>query len=755
VPSITPARSALAVAAALLVGLVAPPAAATAAGPPGVPGAPGAAASSQGPEAPVTAAAHLGDDDVTVPATVLAAEGLDAGVSTRSAERAEAGITTTHVVDVVTVAATPGTGDDTVADVDRAAVERAVRALHDYWAEESGGAVDVRLGAVETLQLDRASCDAGDVSRTARERAHGGRYARWGWVGTDDHLLVLTREACGTQAFATVGGDGGEVFSSYGLGSALGVPVLLHEFGHNLGFGHAGSGLCRSTTSVDAPIRDYRYATTADGTAPCPVEEYGDLADIMGYSVTGAAPHLSTPHRVLAGWLDDVTTVQGAGTSSRVTLRPLDAAAGGRALVVVDPRSGARYHVEYRTASGRDATSAELAGHQPRCSAVGGGFTKCDLTTPRTTGGVRVLRVLETGGVVNTVAVAAGPVQGAPATTRDAHLDAGERFTSVDGGFTLTVSSLSAGGGAVLDVSLAGARPATATTTTLTLGAARQTHGGTPTTATAKVGTADGSPARGTVALLDAGRSIATATLDASGRGALAVPARLASGAHPLTASFTPADATQAGSTSPATTLTVDRAATTTTLAQSATRQVHGGSGVVLTVTVAPVAGTAPSGTVTFSRNGSAVASVPVTAGRASWTVPSGTPAGTWTYAAAFSPTDPSLLRSASGAVSVTVTKATSTTRAALPATTVARGTAPTVTVTVAAPGVPTPTGAVVVRSGTTTLATTTLRTTDAGRVTVTLPRQARAGAVPLVVTYAGTADVAGSAAPAVTLWVR
>lgn len=748
-PSITPARSALAVAAALLVGLLAPPAVATAAGPPGSPG------TVQGPEAPVASAAHLGADVVTVPAAVLAAEGLDAGVTTRSAERAEAGITTTHVVDVVTVAATPGTADDTVADVDRAAVERAVRALHDYWAEESGGAVDVRLGAVEALQLDRASCDPGDVSRTAREQAHGGRYARWGWVGTDDHLLVLTREACGTQAFATVGGDGGEIFSSYGLGSTLGVPVLLHEFGHNLGFGHAGSGLCRSTASVDAPIRDYRYATSADSTAPCPVEEYGDLGDIMGYSVTGAAPHLSTPHRVLAGWLDDVTTLQGAGTTRRVTVQPLDATAGGRALVVVDPRSGARYHVEYRTAAGRDASSAELAGHQPRCAAVGGGFTKCDLTTPRGTGGVRVLRVLETGGIVNTVAVAAGPVAGAPATTRDTHLDAGERFTSVDGGFTLTVASLSPAGGAVLDVSLAGARPATATTTTLALSAARQTHGGTPTTATARVATADGSPARGSVTLLDAGRAIATGTLDAAGRSVLAVPATLASGAHALTASFTPTDATQTGSTSPTTTLTVDRAATTTTLTQSSTRQVHGGAGVVLGVTVAPVAGTAPSGTVTFSRNGSAVASVPVTAGRASWTVPAGTPAGTWTYAAAFSPADPSLLRSASGAVSVTVTKATSTTRAALPTPTVARGAAPTVTVTVSAPGVPAPAGTVTVRSGSTTLATATLRATDAGRVTVTLPRQTRAGALPLVVTYAGTADVAGSAAPAVTLWVR
>ena len=728
-------------AAALVVGLVAAPAS--------------AAPASAAPSAAVTAAAatttppagtaDLGGDTLAVPSW---AKDRD-----MPGTRAAPGEPAVERLYVTVAAATSSTGDDTVTALDDASIRRAVADLSAFWSEESGGRVSVQLAAVEQRSLGLASCEANAAFGAARGLAHGGRFASFAWAGTHEHLLVLTREACGTKAFATVGGTGGEIFSSYGLGEQLGTPVLLHEFGHNLGLGHAGSAMCRSTTAVDGASGDLRTAPDASSTAQCPVEEYGDFSDIMGYSVAGARPHLSAPQRLALGWLPDAVRLAVPSARQRVVLGALDGRTGPRALTVVDPATGTSYVVEYRTASGRDATSTELRRAQPRCSTVGAGFTKCALTTDPATGGVRVLRTI---GGAGTAVLAAGPVAGKGPSTRDTHLDAGERFTSAGGGVTVSVVSLSPTGGAVLDVAV-GPQQAAATTTRLVLDRARQSHGAAGTaTATSTVTVAGGAAPRGTVVLRDGTAVVAQGRPDASGALRTALPTTLPAGSRSLTATFTPDDGTQSSSTSAATAFTVDRATTTTTLRQSAASQQRGAaSGVVLTATVAPVAGSAPAGTVTLTRDGTAVATVPVVGGTARWTVPAATPVGARRFVASFTPSSPSLTGSTSAAVTVTVRQAASATSVGLAQASVARGAAPVVRVAVTSPALPRPTGRITILVDGAAVATATLRESDQGRLSIALPRRARAGSVSVTASWSGTADVAGSTSAPVRMTVR
>ena len=689
---------------------------------------------------------------------------------------------------------TTTTADDAATPPDDASVATAIQQLHDYWWEESGRTVDVRLGAIERTSLARTTCDPSAVLDSVHTTAFGGAFASYRWAGSNEHLLVLTRESCGAQAFATVGGGGGEIFSSVGTDTALGVPVLLHEFGHNLGFGHAGAGMCRSATDVDAPISAFRHAADTDASVACPVEEYGDFLDIMGFSVSGARPHLSTLQRLRAGFQVDATTLSDPGTRQQLTVGALDGAATGRAVQVVDPLSGESYWFEYRTASGADATSAEFRGATPRCASLDTTLTRCALTGDRSAGEVRVLRAMPlTGSAVSTVVVAAGPVRAGDMTRRDAHLDAGESFTSTGGGFTVAVRSTSPSGGAVLDVSLAGgggsgpglaapaggqapvakpapvtpvtpvtpapvAKPAPAATTVqLAADRARQTWGSSTTaTITAKVAVAGGAKPSGSVALLDGKATLATVAVAKDGSAAFRLPASLAPGAHSLKATFAPGGNGQLASTSSATVVTVDAAPTTTTLRLSSAVQVHASSRTVTaTATVAPVGGTAAAGTVAFSLDGKVAAKVALKGGTASWAVPAATAVGGHKVMATFTPSAATMRPSSSAVQTISVTKAPSTAVVTVPSAGVAKGKTTRVTAKVAASGVAGPTGTVTLKYGKTTVGTATLSASGKGTVSVPVSAFAKAGKYPLVAVYSGGGSVSGSTSKAVTLQVK
>lgn len=610
--------------------------------------------------------ADLSGDMMTVPAAPLLRAQTDDDVSPTTG-------VTDHPVYVSVAAATAATSDDSPTPPDDASIRAAVTQLHDYWWAESGHTVNVTLAGIETRSLDQASCVPATVLNTVHTSAFGGRFARYAWAGTNEHLIVLSRETCGTlaTAFGTVGGDGGEVFSSYGAGNTLGVPVLLHEFGHNLGFGHAGAGMCRSTTSFDGAASDYRYATSTDSPATCPVLEYGDFLDIMGYSVSSSRPHLSSVQRVRAGYLTDVTTLSGAGTTRQVTVASLDGAAKGRAVKVVDPVSGQDYYVEYRTATGTDATSPEFGGRSPSCALVGSGFTRCALTSDKTTGSVRVLRPLTlAGSTVSTVALAVGLDAGRDPSRRDTHLDAGESFTSANGGFTVSVRSMTPSGGAVLDVSLAGGSakvpasapaptlsapaPATApatTTSRLSVDRTRQTHGSTtPITTTTQVVASDGSAPSGTVTLRDGTAVVGSTKVGSDGRATVTLPGTTAAGTHQLRASFVPATTTQSGSDSAVVGVTVDKASSSSALTRGTTA-ITKNKAATVTVTVSAPGVPRPTGTVTVTSGGRTVGTATVSAdGAGRVTVPVGTftRGGTYVLSASYA---------GSGNVSASVSK--------------------------------------------------------------------------------------------------
>jgi hypothetical protein len=241
------------------------------------------------------------------------------------------------------------------------------------------------------------------------------------------------------------------------------------------------------------------------------------------------------------------------------------------------------------------------------------------------------------------------------------------------------------------------------TSTSLGVSPASPVDFGTPVTLTATV-TAAG--ATGTVAFFDGATQLG-APVAVSGGVASTTTSTLTVASHSLTAQFTPTDATKfSPSTSAASTLVVQAAATNTTLGLSPASPVVAGTQVTLTATIDK---TAAAGTVQFTENGANLgAPVAVAGGSASTTV---TPiVGTYSYTAIFTPTTANYLGSTSTASSLVVNPPpmmTSTTLGVSPTGAVSHGTLLTFTATVVPTSGPAPTdGTVTFKDGATTLGT-------------------------------------------------
>jgi hypothetical protein len=476
----------------------------------------------------------------TIATTLPAASSIDPA----SAMNADARGARTVYVSIVS--ATASTADDvnTVSDADAAGL---VSAMNAYWSAESGGTVSVALGGIERRALDANACAASDVFSRAPLVAFAGRFASSAWTGTGDHLLVLTTESCGQAGLGSTSGGGGVMLSGNGTSTALSVPVAVHEFGHNLGFGHAGSAVCRSA-SVDGAATDF-----GDSASLCPTDAYGDYLDIMGYSLPGAMPHLSTLQRIRSGYLSDYRSIDASSGAVTATVAPLDGPAVGRALRVIDPLSGARYYVEFRTASGTDATSTEFTTTE-ECTPAGA-YSSCSRGAP-TTGSVRVLREVSYGTAgehVRSVVLAAGSVSD---TARRTRLTTGDDLTSAQGGFYLHVGAIAAAGARVT----VRFTPPPATTTALAVdGAATQSYGTSASHLVAHVKASDGSTPTGTVIFRSGKRTLGSTAL-VDGVADLRVPAKLHVGRYAVRAVFTPAEGDSASSTSSSRRVTVARA---------------------------------------------------------------------------------------------------------------------------------------------------------------------------------------------------
>jgi hypothetical protein len=560
----------------------------------------------------------LADDVRAVPNVDVAADAT-ADASRRSSARHAAPDARLVYVSVLN-AVTGSSGDIPLSELSQANVQAAIQKLNDYWSAETNGAVTFALGGYETRSYIASSCDPDAISSKQATLAFGGRFNNYRWVGTNAHLLTLTQEttACGNQGFGTVGGHGGEIFDANGLSGAYGIPVLLHEFGHNLGFGHADVTSCTNGRQ-DSVIRDFGYSS-----AVCPTVAYGDFLDIMGFSVPSVTPHLSAIEKIQFGVFTGSFVDAASPTGSTVVLSSLNGATGIRAVRITDPLSGLIYVVEYRTAEGIDAASSEFT-QSARCSAVANGYNLCMYGANPAVGSVRIMREVPFTGpndigfagertYTETTVLAVSPVTG-PAKTLVPRVDVGSTFTSTNSGFTVRVDSASPATGASVTIGFP-----THTAVTASLSAtrkAKQTYGAKSASRVvlkAAFTAPDGSPIPvGAATFYDSGSAVASVPV-VNGVAKLRLPATTAAGKHSYSVGYTANDLYNA-TRSAATKVTVAKAKAVTKL--TFTKSTVRSSTKAKAKVVVKVSGiSSPTGTLVVYVNGKKLKSYALTASK-------------------------------------------------------------------------------------------------------------------------------------------
>lgn len=300
-----------------------------------------------------------------------------------------------------------------------------VAAASAYWSEQSRGGVTLRLTTLSTPYRSAHACsDPFDLWAEAARRTGFSE-------GPRAHLVLsLPRtapdEGC-SYGLASIGTrpDSGGV----ALVSDSAWPVLAHELGHNLGFGHAKSLTCARS--------DAALTTLPTG---CSLTEYGNPWSVMAASAPDRAGMLSSAQAARSGLMPASDVVSMTGGTRTVTLRPLSTGTGIRAVQVTDPISGEVYFVEYRTRSGRDRR------------------LYVDLKD-----GVRVVRVDSTvAGGRGSVLLDATPTGRHFDHTR--RLEPGRTFTSYTGGVSVTTRSAGSTASVVVTASSGSRRPAAGST---------------------------------------------------------------------------------------------------------------------------------------------------------------------------------------------------------------------------------------------------------------------------------------------------
>jgi autotransporter-associated beta strand protein len=251
----------------------------------------------------------------------------------------------------------------------------------------------------------------------------------------------------------------------------------------------------------------------------------------------------------------------------------------------------------------------------------------------------------------------------------------------------------------------------------------------------------------GSVVFMNNGATLGTATLT-NGTAQL-VTTTLPVGTLSITAVYQ-GDSNYAGSTSPATTVTVAQASTTTAL--TVTPNPSGfGQTATLKATITPVSpgSGSPTGTVTFMNGGTSLGTGTISAGVASL-MTTALPMGANSITAVYGG-DTDFITSTSPAVTANVSEAANTTLSVSPNTAVT-GQPVTLTATVvAASGMGTPTGTInFMENGSTSLGTATLSSGMATLTTMSL----LVGTPSITAVYSGDSTFAQSTSPAMTVTV-
>jgi len=295
-------------------------------------------------------AAEAPEADAAEPTEAPAAQDLvaEAEAETPTGEAALLGVTTTGAPSEPLAAAATGTHTLTILPVywgsgtdgtSKATLDSLGRQTAQYWSEQSGGRVSTSVTTRDWVRIaDPGSC-ATDTIMDRALAAHGVASPT-----ATRHVLVYFPQysSCGSWAgLASIGG--GRIWVN-GLPT---IDVFAHEFGHNLGVGHANTMTCRSGSNR-VPL-----------SSTCTVNEYGDYADVMGIAMRNVTSgNLNT---ALADHLGFAKVVRTSGATT-VDLAPLASIGATRAVAI--PVSDGTLYFDYRPATGRDVRRTAWAGVQ-------------------------------------------------------------------------------------------------------------------------------------------------------------------------------------------------------------------------------------------------------------------------------------------------------------------------------------------------------------------------------------------------------
>lgn len=342
--------------------------------------------------------------------------------------------TAAGVTDRVTVVLVEAGGGKPDATTTQELVTAVDGTVHDFWANQTNGAVDLGVASTTGWVATAAGCD--DPTTLWDQAAAASGFAS----GPGNHLLVYVSTnstdvsdcSYGLSEIGTGLGSGGRLYVRDTLPS-----LLAHELGHNFGLGHSSGKQCDG--AVD--------------TGTCRIEGYRDYYDVMAASWEHVGT-LNAAQEARLGVLPAAQqqTLDASSPGGSVTLAPLSGRSGVRALELT-AADGTEYWLEYRAATGQDAW----------------------LATPANRFGLQSgVLVHRSGPLPDTSLLLDGTPSAAAGWNADLQdaLPVGTPVALADG-FTVTVSAVTAGGASVT----VGTTPTTAAATAAAPRATTTTHG--------------------------------------------------------------------------------------------------------------------------------------------------------------------------------------------------------------------------------------------------------------------------------------
>lgn len=225
-------------------------------------------------------------------------------------------------------------------------ITEVVTRVRTYWSDQSGGAVAIQPDVRGWKTVADPGCDTSALMTRALA-AHGVSAPAY---GSTDHVLVYfpRRSSCGTWAgMAAI--DGNTIW----INGVMTTDVVAHEFGHNLGLGHANTATCSAggaRTALAAPLAQ-----------ACTLTEYGDRADVMGIGTSAYPGSISSG---FADFLGFGTIHRPAPfTTTTVDLTALREGPGGTRGVAVPVLEGTVY-LSFRPNLSPDTRQPAWAGVQ-------------------------------------------------------------------------------------------------------------------------------------------------------------------------------------------------------------------------------------------------------------------------------------------------------------------------------------------------------------------------------------------------------